>query len=172
MNARYMKYLDSFPDRWEARYSLIGYARTNGAAAAARMSGADPTTVRRLIRQVEAGTLRLRPAGHPPLSGRAELRIVAARLAHPGAGANRLKREAGLPYGEKSIKRVITQYGLVPRRRRRDPVERGADAAKEVLYARIFQHLAEFARARGWTGRIADVGPKRRKVERAERAVE
>ena len=40
----------------------------------------------------------MRRVGRAPLSGRDELRIVAARLAHPGAGAVRLKREFGLPY--------------------------------------------------------------------------
>ena len=172
MNARYREYLDSFPDPWEARCSLIGYARVHGAAAAARMSGAALRSVYDLLKRADTGKLRMRRLGRPPLPGSDELRIVAARLAHPGAGAMRLKREFGLPYGRVQITRIIAKYGLVPRKLRRDPVRRGAAAAKQVLYGRAFQHLAELARARGLTGSIADVGLGRRKAERAQRAVE
>ena len=175
MNKRYREFLDAAPDPWEARRGLIDYARVHGAEAAARMSGAGLCTVYRLVRQADTGTLRLRRPGRPSLTPEDEAEIVAARLAHPEAGALRLKRDHGLRYGHSQIKRVLREHGLARKRWRRvlklDPEHRLVVSKRRLVAARLELTVAEIARAHGFSGFVADVERIRRRLEKAERKV-
>lgn len=174
MNERYRKFLESAPDPWEARRILIGYARVHGFKAAARMSGAGLKTVYRLVRDTDAGRLRARRPGRPSLTPEDEAEIVAARLAHPEAGALRLKRDFGLPYGHRQIRRVIREHRLVPWQRKRpkrhklDPELWRGISEQRVEFARMALRVVEIARAQGYSGLMADVEGARRRLAKAE----
>ncbi|MHC4249575.1 MAG: hypothetical protein ACYS9X_10655 [Planctomycetota bacterium] len=157
MNERYRKYLDAAPDPWEARYTLIGYARTHGVRAAVRMSGANRSTVYRLIQEADTGRLRRRPLGGRHLTLADEHRIIAARLAMPGAGPKRLKRELGLPYGTRQISRVLKERGFARHWWRHDPTF-------NLDMARIELMLSKFEAARGWATRRNSLERARLKV--------
>jgi transposase len=172
---RYRKYLDSFANPWAARYSLIGYARTHGPAAAARMSGAHISTVTKLLHQARTGKLRARPPGRPPLTVADKMRIARARVAHPNSGAKKLKEDFGLPYGVRQIKRILREYELVPKSRSQidvDPKHWRTRHEELAKYAKMNMLLSKIARLVGFTGRMADVETHRRRIEREERKAE
>ncbi len=169
---RYQQYLDSFPNPWAARDSLIGYARTHGPTAASRMSGAHLSTVQKLLHGAKTGTLEARPPGRPPLTVADKMRIARARVAHPNSGAKRLKKDFGLPYGVRQIKRIIREFELVPKQRQ----QTGGYAKywrtrheKLAMYALMNTVLSQMGQILKFTGRMADVETPRRRIEREER---
>jgi transposase len=171
---RYQSYLDSFPNPSAARHALIGYARVHGPAAAARMSGAHVSTVAKVLHQAKTGKLRARPPGRPPLTVADKMRIARARIAHPDWGAKRLKKDFGLPYGVRQIKRILREYELVPKSRSQidvDPKHWRTRHEELAKYARMNMLLSKIARLVGFTGRMADVEGPRRRIEREERKV-
>ena len=171
MNPRYREFLESAPSRCAARHRLVRYARARGVRAAAAMSGASLNTVRRLLRRVDAGTLVPRRIGSPRLSLHDEARIVDAKLAHPEAGVMRLKREHGLPYGNRQILRALREAGLRTRRPDFAPERRLRTSERRLLAARLELEIAEAARAWNIPGRVAEVERIRRRLMIAERMV-
>ncbi len=142
--------------------------------AAARMSGASRRTVRNLVIRADAGDDLARNAGRQPLSARDEARIVAAKKAHPTEGAGALKSKRGLPYGLKRIIRVLGEAGLLPKRHipTRDPDFWIRICTGRVWITQQELKVAEYARAAGMTGWLAQVERIRRRVEVAERKLE
>jgi hypothetical protein len=174
MNERYKEFLASAPSPAEARRRIVEYACEHGTTAAARMSGADQTTVARILQRGDALAPRRHSGGKPRLAPEDEARIIDARLAHPEAGVIRLKRDHGLPHGGRQIMRVLNEAGLVPECEKpiRDPAFWIRWRERRVETARLELMVAEVVRKAGATGRIAEVERLRRGVARAKRKVE
>ncbi len=175
MNTRYKHYLDCFSDKAEALRRIVACARAQGTGAAAGMSGADPSTIRSLCKRPRVGAPRRHTGGTPKLSLEDEARIMDARLAHPEAGALRLKRDHGMPFGKNQIERVLREAGLIvnPHSQPKDDPDFWIRVTeRRVEYAGYELALAEHARALGYAGRASEVERMRRRLEKAKRKVE
>ncbi len=166
MNKRYREFLDAAPAPWQARFTLIGYARVHGVRAAMRKFGASKATVNRLLDQANKGTLTGRPRVGRTLTPEDEIAIVKARLAMPGAGPKRLKRELGLPYGTRQISRVLRARGLARKFRKNDPLFRLDLARSRLEVARMELTVAKYEIE------FLKTKPPPRGVERALRRIE
>ncbi len=171
MHQRYKDFLARADSLGEGRRMLVKYAREHGARAAARMSGANASTVWRLCAQKDVGVRRPHTGGPPKLSPEDEARIIDARLAHPGVGPVMLKRDHGLPYGKNKIMRVIREAGLASKERQthRKPDFRIRICTGRVWIAQQELKVAEYARAAGMTCIFSQVERIRRRVAEAKR---
>jgi transposase len=174
MNERYREFRRSAGGAWEARRRIVECARAHGAEAATAMSGACRNAVYRLLQVSGDGEPPRLRQGRPPISPEEEAGIIDARLAHPGVGWERLRRDFDLPYGRHAVTRVLREVGLVPGRKgpTRDPEFWLRWRQKRLEVARLELMVAKVMRNHGVTGRIAQVERLRRAVARAERKVE
>ncbi len=174
MSERYREFVAAAPSPSEARRRIVEYARRHGTAAAVRMSGACRSTVKNLLNRKSFDTFGRHTGGSPRLSPEDEARIIDARLAHPTEGVLTLKSKRGLPHGRNQIARVLREAGLRIERHRST---RGPDfwlPVREfrVWIAEIELKVAEYARAAGMTGHLAQVEYIRRRLDVAKRKVE
>ncbi len=167
MNRRYRE-LIAASGRRAAWQRIVAHARERGVHAAAAMSGACLRTVRKLIKRADAGNLVPRKPVPPRLTPEDEARIVDAKLAHPRAGVMRLKREHGLPYGNRQILRVLRETGLRTRWLDHDPARRLRVSERRLLAARLELKVAEVARAHGFERVVFEVERMRRRLRIAE----
>jgi transposase len=171
MNKRYKEFVAAAPSPSEARRRIVEYARRHGTAAAARMSGAAPCTVYRLLKRKRLDSFD-RPTR--ALLAEEEARIIDARLANPTEGVRSLKKKTGLPHGYVQITRVLREAGLALKRHHatRDPDFWIPICTRRVEYARYELKVAEYARAAGMTCIFSEVERIRRRLDVAKRKVE
>lgn len=117
--------------RFELRLELVRYAQERGIREAARAFRCSRNTVRLWLRRYEAegaGSLVERsraPKRIPHKTPAAEEEsVVRAREAVPCFGAVRLKEMFGLAAGKSAIGRILKEYGLTRRRRKKREKQR------------------------------------------------
>jgi transposase len=125
---------------------MVQHAKTHGVKPAARVFHTTPKTVRKWLQRF-SGTLaslaeRSRRPHHSPqkLHPAQEKKIVALKKRLPRWSARRLKRDFGLPYAEKTIRRVCREHGLHRKyRRKKHQTKRCLREVKKAW--RLFQQI-------------------------------
>ena len=128
------------------RLRMVLYAQQHGIKPAARAFQSTPKTVRKWLSRFD-GTIRsLDSQSRAPhttprkLSAAAERKIVVLKRRLPRWSARRLKRDFGLRYSEKAIRRVCRDHGLNRRyRRRKHETKRCLRETKKAW--RLFQQI-------------------------------
>jgi len=162
------------PSPEAARRRIVECARRHGSASAARMSGADRSTVLRLARWADAGRSLARESGSPPMSAREKGRILAVKRAHPEESARLMERNRDIPWSHQTITQVLREAGMLRKVHvpTRDPDFWIRWHSKQRLFAKIELCLGLVARLKGYTGRIADTDTPLRRLRRSERRLE
>ena len=132
----------------EARLHMVRYAQRNGNKAAAREYGCSKNTVKLWRRRFEAEGMRgLNDRRDVPrniphkTSGADEEYIVNCRNKVPCYGPRRLKLFFGIAASEGAIKRILREYGLT--RKKRKKYQRRNDLRQEKAKYKAFTHHQE-----------------------------
>lgn len=144
---RYFDLVRQMKNPYSYRLSLVDYARTHGIKAAARIFQTTVPTVRKWLRRYQAqGPKGLQALSRAPhrcphkIGGELERQVVALRRLLPTFGAQRLKREWGLPLSHVAMQRIWHEHGLVPTRRRK--YQRKQDLAALKATWALFQQIS------------------------------
>jgi len=172
MDERYRRFVDRYRTPAEARRRIVECARRHGVTAAARWSGAHPTTVRMLVRRAEEGRPIVNNPGHP-LSRAERRRILAAKRARPEEGSRLLVGNRRVPHCYRTIFRVLHEAGLTRKQHipTRDPDHWLERSELSVWMAEAELYIAQVARSMGVTGWVSQIERIRRRVEVAKRRV-
>ncbi len=107
------------------RLRIVQSARRIGIRPTARLFRIAPNTIRKWLRRFDGALSSLQELSRAPLrrpnkiSAQAERQIVRAKKKLPSWGIRRLKRDMGLPYSPKAIRRVLKERGLLRKYRRK-----------------------------------------------------
>jgi transposase len=112
--------------KFELRLRMVQYAKRYGVKPAARAFDTTPKTVRKWLHRYQQERLTgLNELPRIPLSCphkipvSLERKIVALRKRYPFMGAQRLQEEHNLPCSHQAVARVLKQYGLALKRRKK-----------------------------------------------------
>jgi transposase len=144
---RYFDLVRQMKNPYSYRLSLVDYARTHGIKAGARIFQTTVPTVRKWLRRYQAqGPKGLQALSRAPhrcphkIGGELERQVVTLRRLLPTFGAQRLKREWGLPLSHVAMQRIWHEHGLVPTRRRK--YQRKQDLAALKATWALFQQIS------------------------------
>lgn len=143
----YFDLIRQMPNAFNYRLQLVTYARQRGIKAAAREFRTTVLTARKWLRRyAKQGLKGLEELSRAPhacphkITGELADRVVALRRQLPRFGAQRLKREWGLPLSHMAIQRILREHGLlVPRRRK---YQKKQDLARWKQTWALFQQIS------------------------------
>ena len=133
-------------DKYDLRLRMVNYAKKHGVKPAARLFETMPKTVRKWLRRYEQERLAgLNELPRIPLncphktSPITERKVVKLRKQYPFKGAKRLKREHNIACSHEAVRRILNEYGLIKKRRKkhRRKKDLAAIKAKWPLFSQI-----------------------------------
>jgi transposase len=133
-------------DKFDLRLRLVRFAQQEGVKPAARTFGTTPRTVRKWLRRYRQDRLaglhelpRIPESCPHKISGALEQQIVGLRKRFPFMGARRLVFEHLLPCSHQSVSRVLKDYGLIQKRRKKH--QKKKDLSKIKQHWKLFGQL-------------------------------
>ena len=113
-------------DKFDLRLRIVKHALVYGIKPTARVFDTTPRTVRKWLRRYQQERLAgLNELPRIPLtcphktSAVMERKVVSLRKRYPFMGAKRLKREHNLSCSHEAIRRILNEYGLIKKRRKK-----------------------------------------------------
>ena len=130
-------------DKYDIRLRLVKSAIQNGIKPTSRLFDTTPKTVRKWLRRYRQERLAgLNELPRIPLtcphktSAVIQKQIVQLRKRYPFMSAKRLKREHNLPCSHEAIRRILHEYGLIKKRRKKP--KRKKDLSKIKKHWKLF----------------------------------
>ena len=113
-------------DKFDLRLRMVKHALAYGIKPTTRVFDTTPRTVRKWLRRYQQERLAgLNELPKIPLtcphktSAPMERKVVSLRKRYPFMGVKRLKREHNLPCSHEAIRRILNEYGLIKKRRKK-----------------------------------------------------
>jgi transposase len=133
-------------DKFDLRLRLVRFARQEGVKPAARAFDTTPRTVRKWLRRYHQDRLaglhelpRIPESCPHKIAGALEQQIVRLRKRFPFMGARRLVFEHPLPCSHQAVSRVLKDYGLIQKRRKKH--QKKKDLSKIKQHWKLFGQL-------------------------------
>ncbi len=125
-------------DKFDLRLRLVHYACQEGVKPAARAFGTTPKTVRKWLRRYQQDRLaglnelpRIPESCPHRIVGTLERQIVRLRKRFPFMGARRMVIEHQLPCSHQAVSRVLKDFGLISRRRKKHQKKKDLSQLKQ-----------------------------------------